>query len=51
VPIAGLDLAALPNLDAWLTRCLGRPKATDWKSVSFSIPRPPTPLGVLSMFV
>jgi glutathione S-transferase len=51
VPIAGLDLAALPHLNAWLTRCLDRPKATDWKSVSFSIPRPPTPLGVLSMFV
>lgn len=51
VPIAGLNLAALPHLNAWLTRCLDRPKATDWKSVSFSIPRPPTPLGVLSMFV
>jgi glutathione S-transferase len=51
VPITGIDLAALPHLNAWLTRCLDRPKATDWKSVSFSIPRPPTPLGVLSMFV
>ncbi len=51
VPIAGIDLTALPNLNAWLTCCLDRPKATEWNSVSFSIPRPPTPLGMLSMFV
>lgn len=51
VPITGLDLKGLPNLNAWLTRCLDRPKATDWRSVSFSIPRPAGPLGMLSMFV
>ncbi|MCY1666532.1 glutathione S-transferase family protein [Rhizobium sp. SL86] len=50
-PIARIDLTAFANLDAWLMRCLDRPKATDWRSVSFSIPRPPGPLGMLSMFV
>ena len=32
-------------------RCLARPAASDWKGVRFSIPRPPTTLGLLKMFV
>ena len=50
-PQCGISLADWPNLNAWHQRCLERPAAVDWKSVNFSIPRPPTPLGVLKMFV
>ena len=50
-PQCGIALDAWPQLDAWLKRCLARPAAADWQSVSFSIPRPPTPLGVLRMFI
>lgn len=46
-----LDLAPWPRLAAWLRKCLHRPAASDWQAVSFSIPRPPTPLGMLAMFV
>ncbi len=49
--LAQMDLSAWPAVDRWLTECLERPAAADWKSVSFSIPRPQTPLGVLAMFV
>jgi glutathione S-transferase len=48
---AGLSLAAYPKLDAWLTACLNRPAADDWRGVKFTIPRPPTPLATLGMFV
>lgn len=51
VPVTGIDLSAWPKLENWLDRCLNRPVAVDWKSVKFTIPRPPTPLGVLGMFV
>jgi glutathione S-transferase len=47
----GLDLDAWPRMKAWLESCLFRPAATDWRAVTFRIPRPPSPLGVLSMFV
>jgi glutathione S-transferase len=50
-PQCGISLADWPQLQAWHRRCLARPAAADWKGVSFSIPRPPTPLGVLRMFV
>lgn len=50
-PQSGVSLTAWPRVDEWLQRCLARPAAADWKSVSFSIPRPPTPLGVLRMFL
>jgi len=50
-PQSGISLAAWPRVDEWLQRCLARPAAADWKSVSFHIPRPPTPLGVLRMFL
>ncbi|MEO7547722.1 MAG: glutathione S-transferase family protein [Ramlibacter sp.] len=50
-PQCGISLQAWPRVQEWLGRCLARPAATDWKSVSFSIPRPPTALGVLKMFV
>lgn len=50
-PQCGIALDAWPNLKEWHQRCLARPAAADWKSVRFSIPRPPTALGLLKMFV
>lgn len=50
-PQCGISLDAWPRVKAWHERCLARPAAADWKSVKFSIPRPPTPLGLLKMFV
>ncbi len=50
-PQCGISLAAWPCVETWHQRCLSRPAAADWKAISFSIPRPPTPLGVLRMFV
>ena len=51
VPLVGIDVDAYPRVKAWLSKCLERPAAADWKTVKFSIPRPPTALGVLRMFV
>ena len=50
-PQCGISLADWPNLADWHQRCLERPAAADWKTVKFSIPRPPTVLGLLKMFV
>jgi glutathione S-transferase len=50
-PQCGIALDAWPQVQAWHRQCLARPAAADWKSVSFSIPRPATPLGVLKMFL
>lgn len=50
-PQCGVSLAAWPRVEAWHQRCLARPAAADWKTISFSIPRPPTPLGMLRMFI
>lgn len=50
-PQCGIGLEAWPALQAWHQRCLARPAAEDWKDVSFSIPRPASPLGLLRMFV
>jgi glutathione S-transferase len=50
-PQCGIDLSAWPHLQAWHQRCLARPAAADWRDVDFRIPRPPTPLGLLKMFV
>ena len=50
-PQCTISLADWPHVDAWLQRCLARPAAANWRDVSFTIPRPPTPLGVLKMFV
>ena len=50
-PQCGIALDDWPHLQAWHRRCLARPAAADWQGVSFSIPRPPTPLGLLRMFV
>ena len=50
-PQCGISLDDWPHVQAWHQRCLERPAAADWWDVSFSIPRPPTPLGVLKMFV
>ena len=51
IPLAGIDIAVWPHMQAWLAECLERPAAADWKSVGFTLPRPRTPLGVLKMFV
>ena len=50
-PQTGLSLAPWPHLQRWHGACLSRPPAADWKDVRFSIPRPPSALGVLRMFV
>jgi glutathione S-transferase len=50
-PQCGISLEAWPHVNEWHQRCLARPAAADWKDVSFTIPRPPTPLGLLKMFV
>jgi glutathione S-transferase len=50
-PQCGIALRDWPHVDEWHRRCLARPAAADWKDVSFSIPRPPTALGLLKMFV
>ena len=50
-PQCAIALDAWPQVKAWHQRCLARPAAADWKTVSFSIPRPPTALGLLRMFV
>ena len=50
-PQCGISLAAWPRVNEWHQRCLARPAASDWKDVKFSIPRPPTPMGLLKMFV
>ena len=49
--LGSLDLSAWPRLEDWLDRCLERPAAADWKTISFRVPRPETPLGMLAMFV
>jgi glutathione S-transferase len=50
-PQCGIALDDWPHLQAWHQRCLARPAAADWQDVAFSIPRPPTALGMLRMFV
>lgn len=50
-PQCGIALDAWPHLQAWHHRCLDRPAAADWKDVRFTIPRPPTSLGLLKMFL
>ena len=50
-PQCGIEFDAWPRVNEWLQRCLDRPAAADWKTVKFSIPRPPTPLGILKMFL
>lgn len=49
--LAKMDLSAWPAVDRWLTDCLERPAAADWKAVSFSVPRPPSHLAMLASFV
>lgn len=49
--LAKIELPRYPALDAWLSRCLERPSARDWKGISFRIPRPSSGLGMLKMFV
>jgi glutathione S-transferase len=51
VPLSGMELGEWPALNAWLSQCLERPAAADWKPIKFRIPRPPTPLAMLESFV
>lgn len=51
VPTAGVDIDAWPRMKSWLHDCLYRPAATDWRDVSFRIPRPAGDKGMLAMFV
>ena len=50
-PQCGIALDVWPHVKAWHEQCLARHAASDWKDVKFSIPRPPTDLGLLNMFV
>ena len=47
----GIALDVWPRVQAWHHNCLARPAAADWTDVKFSIPRPPSALGLLKMFV
>ena len=47
IPIAGLDISAYPHIARWLMLCLDRPCADDWKTIRFTIPRPPTDAAYL----
>jgi glutathione S-transferase len=38
--LAGIDFSTYPALQAWLTTCLERPAAADWKPIHFTVPRP-----------
>ncbi|WP_315755603.1 glutathione S-transferase family protein [Bradyrhizobium sp. SZCCHNRI2007] len=49
--LGSLDMSPWPHVDRWLDRCLERPAAADWKTISFRIPRPESALGILAMFV
>ena len=51
IPISGVPLGAYPALSDWLSRCLERPAAADWKPIRFTIPRPPTSDKMLEMFL
>ena len=51
IPLAGIDITEYPAMSRWLFSCLERTAAADWKPIKFSIPRPPTSLGLLKMFV
>ena len=51
LPLAGIEMPAWPAIQAWLQRCLERPAAPDWEPIRFTVPRPPTALGLLQMFV
>ena len=50
-PQCGIALDEWPHVKAWHEQCLARDAASDWKDVKFSIPRPPTALGLLKMFI
>lgn len=51
LPQCQISLEVWPRVKAWHENCLARPAASDWLAVDFTIPRPPTVLGLLKMFV
>ena len=50
IPICGVPIGAYPHFAEWLSRCIERPAAADWKPIKFQVPRPEG-LGMLAMFV
>ncbi|MEO5640596.1 MAG: glutathione S-transferase family protein [Sphingomicrobium sp.] len=50
IPICGIDITAWPAMAGWLSLCLDRPAADDWKPIHFTIPRPDDK-GLLAMFI
>ena len=48
--IASIPMQQYPKLWDWLTRCIERPHAADWKPITFTVPRPEG-LGILAMFI
>lgn len=48
--LAGIPMAEYPHMLDWLTRCIERPAAADWKPIKFQVPRPEG-LGLLAMFI
>ena len=41
VQLADIALGSYPAMKTWLHDCLERPAAADWKTISFTVPRPP----------
>ena len=50
IPLADIGLGDYPAMQTWLRECLERPAAADWKTISFTVPRPP-PERMLASFV
>ena len=48
--IAGVPVIAYPAMSDWMSRCIERPAASDWKPIKFQVPRPEG-LGLLAMFI
>ena len=46
-----VEIEAYPALKAWLRVCLGRAAAHGWESLSFTIPRPSSHIGMLAMLL
>ena len=51
IPITGVPIVDYPRMAGWLEQCLERPAAADWKPLHLTGPCPPTPEGLLAMFL
>lgn len=47
IPIAGIDISPYPHVARWPGACLDRLCADDWKTIRFTIPRPPADAAYL----